>query len=316
MATPLFPKTIDLDDASIQQLQLLFTAATSDLNNYIFTLHGKVISRAAIMAVRQQTQQRIQQLGNDVGNWIQTAVPQQYVQGQQDAARQQKHFGNDEAAGLILGAIAGGAYAHYASQPVMQTARIINPKPTTFDLQQQSLQTIMDDMSRSFGNTLTYMSRSTDGIISKIQSLGIRKMIAAEAQNGVSEADITAKITDLIESNGIFGLVDKAGRQWSPDDYADMLVRTKMVEARNNGLMNSLLSVGQDLVMVSSHGATDKCREWEGRILSIAGGNELYPSVADAYAGGLFHPRCKHSLNSVNPALYPSGKPSGSLVAA
>lgn len=315
MASALFPKTIDLDNASIQQLQLLFTTATSDLNKYIFTLNGKVVSRAAIMAVRAQSQQRIQQLGNDVGNWIQTTVPQQYVQGMQDAARQQAHYGDQVAAGLILGAIAGGAYAHLAAPSVMSTAKVLTPTPTTFDLQKQSLQTIMDDMSRSFGNTLTYMSRSTDGVISKVQSLGLRQLMAAEAKNGASEADITGKITDLIENSGIYGLVDKAGHEWTPENYADMLVRTKMVEARNNGLMNALLSAGKDLVEVSSHGAKDKCGPWEGRILSITGDDKLYPSVADAYAGGLFHPRCKHSLNSVNPDLFPSQKNSPAMAA-
>ncbi len=310
MASVLFPKTIDLNEASIKDLSILFNSTTTDLNKYIFTLNGVTVSKAAIMSVRMQCHQRIQQLGNDVGNWIQNTVPQQYVQGMQDAARQQSHFGDHVAAGLILGAIAGGAYANLSSKAVMTSSRILTVPNSIFDLQKQSVQTIMDDMSRSFGNTLTYMSRSTDGIISKIQTLGIRQALAEGAKNGLSEADISAKITKLIESNNIYGLVDKAGRQWSPEDYANMLVRTKLVEARNNGLMNGLLSAGKDLVEVSSHGAIDQCGPWEGRILSISGTDQLYPSVEDAYAGGLFHPNCKHSLNSVNPSLFPSEKKS------
>ncbi len=87
-----------------------------------------------------------------------------------------------------------------------------------------------------------------------------------------------------------------------------MLVRTKLVEARNNGLMNSLTSIGRNLVQVSAHGASDACGKWESVILSIVGGSSLYPSVSDAIAGGLFHPNCKHSLNSVNDSLFPSSK--------
>jgi len=167
------------------------------------------------------------------------------------------------------------------------------------------VQNIMKDMSTSFGNTLTYMSRTTDGIINKVQSLGIRRAIAEEAQSGVSTEAISKQIAGMINDSGIYGLVDKAGRNWSPENYADMLVKTKLTEARNNGLMNSLLQVGQDLVEVSAHGAKDACAEWEGRILSITGRSKLYPSVQDANNGGLFHPRCKHTLNAVPADTYP-----------
>ncbi len=78
-----------------------------------------------------------------------------------------------------------------------------------------------------------------------------------------------------------------------------------LCEARNSGLMNSLVRVGKDLVQVSAHGAKDQCRPWESKILSISGMDTLYQSVEDAYSGGLFHPNCKHSLNSVIEALLP-----------
>lgn len=305
MANALFPKRIELDNASIQQLQQLFDSATNDLKSYIVTLNGHAINRAQIMAIRQQAQARLQQLGNDVGAWVAANVPEAYVSGQQDAARQQSSFGNKMAAGLILGSIAGGMYAKYASNKVMTTAKIIAPSTQTFNLQNQAIENIVKDMSASFGNTLTYMSRSTDGIISRVQALGLRQAIAEGARNGTDVADISKTVSNLIQNSGIYGLIDKSGRQWSPDVYADMLVQTKLTEARNNGMMNSLLSVGQDLVEVSYHAATDVCADWEGQILSITGRSKLYPSVQDATNGGLFHPRCKHTLNAVPPDSYP-----------
>lgn|GEM_PF-2180421 len=305
MAQPLFPQSIELNQSQLDDLDHLFTDATNDLERSVRALNSGSLNRAQLVTVRQQVQSRLQQLGNSVGAWVSINVPDQYIQGQQDAARQQASFGNKAAAGLILGAIAYGSYAKYADSKVLTTAKIITPTPQMFDLQNQAIETIVKDMSTSFGNTLTYMSRSTDGIISRIQSLGIRRAIAEETKSGAGTDAISRQIASMIENNGIFGLVDKAGRTWSPEVYADMLVKTKLTEARNNGLMNSLLSVGQDLVEVSAHGATDACGNWEGRILSITGYSKLYPSVQDASMAGLFHPRCKHTLNAAPADTYP-----------
>ncbi len=307
----LFPKRIEIDNASIAQLELLFTVATNDLQNYLFTLNGHVISKGQIMLLRQQSHQRIQKLGNDVGEWITKTVPYSYAQGQHDAARQQSHLGDKVAAGIILGAIAHRAFA---SPPVAGGEVITSAEPKIFDLHAQSIDTIMKDMSASFGNSLTSLSRSIDGVISRVQSLGIRRTIAEAAKQGSSVDAISKSITDLLDNANIYGLVDKSGRQWAPDVYARMLTRTKLVEARNAGMMNSILSIGGDLVQVSAHGAIDQCGPWEGKILSISGSNKYYESVQDAYSGGLFHPNCEHSLNTVNEALLPNGRPKAMTV--
>ena len=305
MANALFPKSIEVDNASIQQLELLFTVATKDLSNYIFTLNGKVITKAQIMMLRQECHQRIQKLGNDVGTWISTAIPLAYAQGQHDAARQQSHFGDKAAAAAILAVI---VHEHYANKAITGV-KVVTPPAGHLDLQNQGVKAIMDDMSSSFGESLTVMSRSVDGVISKVQSLHLRRLIAEQADKGATADAISKQITAILEDNNIYSLVDRAGKHWQPDVYAKMLTRTKLVEARNNGMMNALIGVGHDLVQVSAHGAIDQCGPWESRILSISGNNKLFPSVEDAYSGGLFHPNCKHSLNAVNPAFYPSSKP-------
>lgn len=304
MANALFPKRIEIDNASIAQLELLFTVATNDLQKYLFTLNGKVITKTQIMMLRQTSHQRIQKLGNDVGQWISTTIPYSYAQGQHDAARQQSHLGDKIAAGVILGGIAHHVFAKKTISSIPKE-NLVSSEPKIFDLHNQSVETIMKDMSNSFGNSLTSLSRSIDGVISRVQSLGIRRTIAELANGGSSVDAISKSITDLIDNANIYGLVDKSGRKWAPDVYARMLARTKLVEARNAGMMNSIVSIGNDLVEVSSHGAKDQCGPWEGKILSISGNNKYYENVQDAYSGGLFHPNCEHSLNSVNEALLP-----------
>lgn len=94
---------------------------------------------------------------------------------------------------------------------------------------------------------------------------------------------------------GITGFIDKAGRNWDLASYAEMAVRTGSAHATVSGRFDKLQAEGEDLVIVSvSPEACPICEPWEGKILSISGDSDKYPSVAEAEADGLFHPNCTH----------------------
>lgn len=309
MATPLFPKRVDIDNTSVRELQQLFTDSTKDLQTYLFTLDGKTVSRGNIVQVRSLIQQRLEKLGIDVGKWVSTSVPKQYVQGLTDAAKQLLSFGLTEEAATITSLAAHISTVTGLEQPeiVKLAPKIISPEQKAFDLHAQSVQATMDSMSKSFGQSMSAMGRSADQTISDVQRLDIRRQIAEQANAGADTSRISEQISNTIRNNGISALTDAAGKDWSPEGYANMLVNTKLSEARNNGMMNAQVSVGNDLVEVSSHGATDVCANWEGEILSISGDNSNFSSVDDATADGLFHPNCQHSLNSVDDSDFPDG---------
>lgn len=99
----------------------------------------------------------------------------------------------------------------------------------------------------------------------------------------------------LLEEQWV-GFVDKAGRRWDLLNYSEMLTRTKVLEATNIGTKNRLTQNGLDLVLISSHGATDWCRFYENRVFSISGKSTEYPPLSEVPNGGCpMHPRCKHS---------------------
>jgi hypothetical protein len=94
------------------------------------------------------------------------------------------------------------------------------------------------------------------------------------------------------------GIVDAAGRRWKPGTYVDMLVRTKMMGAHTEATVNEALGRDVMYATISSHGATDACGQWEGKIVKLvdsAPGN--YPTLAAARASRqIFHPNCKHLI--------------------
>jgi hypothetical protein len=72
-----------------------------------------------------------------------------------------------------------------------------------------------------------------------------------------------------------------------------MVARTTTMEAHLQGTANRLVEQGHDLVKVSTHrGACELCQPWQGKILSITGKTEGYPTLEEAKAAGLFHPNC------------------------
>lgn len=100
---------------------------------------------------------------------------------------------------------------------------------------------------------------------------------------------------DFIAEDSWVGFVDAAGRKWDLLNYTEMLTRTKTAEAVSRGTENRLIENGLDLVMITSHGAEDWCRFYEGKVFSISGTSKDYPPLSEAPNGGTpFHPRCRH----------------------
>mgnify|MGYP005848152099 CR=1 FL=1 len=102
---------------------------------------------------------------------------------------------------------------------------------------------------------------------------------------------------EMLERDPEFSFVDKKGRKIDASQYFDMLTKTVMASSWNECYANTLVNEGQDLVKVSPNGATDECRRWEGKVLSLTGATPGYTTVDEARATKeVFHPRCKHRL--------------------
>lgn len=97
-----------------------------------------------------------------------------------------------------------------------------------------------------------------------------------------------------------FRFVDKRGAQWSNARYLQMLVRTTSAEVRRNTMTNTFVQNGRDLARISEDsdeaGLCEACARWEGRIVSLTGATEGFPTMEEAKADGLFHPNCTHRI--------------------
>lgn len=230
-----------------------------------------IANRRAIMA---DIEKKLTKLGADTDKWIQENVPKQYAAGAADAIGQLRQVGAKIKVGGSL-----------------------------VSIDRKAIEALMADTSMRFGDAMSGLKRDATRIFVSASQAEIKQQIASGIIEGQTRKEIAGTIKETIRSKGLAALEDKRGRSWTIDRYADMLVRTKMTEARNTGIANKMLQNDQDLVQVSSHGADDICGEWEGEILSLSGATDGFKTVAEAEADGLFHPNCRHALNVINPSL-------------
>lgn len=120
---------------------------------------------------------------------------------------------------------------------------------------------------------------------------------ALSATGALTRREATARALDRYATMGVTGFTDSSGAVWRIESYAEMATRTATGRAHLAGTVDRLTGQGRDLAVVSdSPEECERCRPWEGRVVSLTGADPRYPSLASATAAGLFHSNCTHSV--------------------
>lgn len=147
-----------------------------------------------------------------------------------------------------------------------------------------------------------------------------RVAVSGRIASGADRNRALQRILNDFAANGITAYRDKAGRKWGIDTYGEMVLRTGVNRAQNDGRLRGYQASGVSLVHCSQHrGADDHCLPFQNKILSTDGaagdrvvvspitGEEVTVHVAatlaDAMAHGLLHVNCRHTLTAYTPGL-------------
>lgn len=273
MANQMYPVQVEVNEQNVLKITNTFKSAYKDILSEINTATDfGVQNRKAILA---QIEGILTELGTNVKDFLEEEIPGYYEQGSEQAVKQLKNVGAD-----------------------------VNVSEGFNRIHKEAIFALVDDTTTAFGTALSGVARSASNILGKATREIITQKMAKGVISGESLSEVRKAIKGVIQEQGLSALVDKAGRNWTLDRYADTLFRTKVVEARNRGLANRMVQNEYDLVQVSNH-MTDheECAFWEGKILSLTGQTKGYPTVAQAERAGLFHPNCKHAINVLIPRL-------------
>lgn len=235
------------------------------------TTAGRIQKARTMAAIRSQ----LTEMGVDVDKWVRSEIPQYYLDGANHALQDLKTLGVDLAGPKGLAAI-----------------------------NKEAIKSLTDDTALAFAQGITGISRNAEMLLGDAVKQQLNYVIADGMLTGAARKTVADSISFKLQEQGLSAIVDRGGREWAFETYANMLVRTKAVEARNTGLANKMLQNGYDLVQVSNHGSTHaECAEWEGQILSVTGNTPGYPTLDEANNSGLFHPNCQHAINTINPDI-------------
>jgi len=269
----MYPLQVEVNEENVNKLTKTFKTTYTSIVKEIDTANDwGVANRKAIL---RQIEQILTDLGVDVQKFLETELTDYYKIGANEAIEQLDNIGAE-----------------------------IGVKQGFNRIHQQAIAALVDDASRAFGESMTGVARSAQLLLGKISRETLTQKIAEGVIGGKARAEVGKIIKGTLRAQGLDALIDKGGHSWTLDRYADMLFRTKVVEARNRGLINRMVENNYDLVQVSSHPDTcEMCASWQGKILSARGQTPGYPTVADAENEGLFHPNCRHAINVLIPSL-------------
>jgi hypothetical protein len=172
----------------------------------------------------------------------------------------------------------------------------------------QSLKSLMNETINSYRsglnngeNTLRKLAMLTQQV--NIEERKIEKAIAdgyiesgtykgskKKLQNELLKKSLDGKYITIVDKNG-------KTKNWKADTYAEMVTRTKLMEASAQSALDTANAVGSDLVQVSAHNSLHaECAEIEGKIYSISGSDSDFPVLDFSLP---LHPNCMHSFSVV-----------------
>lgn len=171
---------------------------------------------------------------------------------------------------------------------------------------------LLDDVGQRHSNVLRH-------VVDVYRSV-VQRATAVSVVGGMTRRQASQWAYQKFIDQGVTSFADVRGRQWRLSSYVEMAARTVTQRAAVQGQTDRLTTLGIDLVIVSdSPRECERCRPWEGTILSISGaqrGRVEMPSALDegrtvtvdvagtveqARAAGLQHPNCTHSLRAYLP---------------
>jgi len=144
------------------------------------------------------------------------------------------------------------------------------------------------------------MATRTKGLIKDLSAEGIdnaavNRILAGGVIEGLREPTYRRLKEELERVSG-GQTINVNGRNYTAEYYAEMVVRTRTREAMESARHERLGELGIDLVTIVGRVSTNPCTGFLGKIFSISGKSDKYPSLSSLPGDGPpFHPNCTKS---------------------
>lgn len=232
------------------------------------------IQRAHILAIQKEIQNALDDLNGKVKDWVSATIPV--------AAED----------GVVIAIMSLGV-----ADTVADAQKIISFNRMNRDFIKTAVADTQDDLLQITQN----VDRKVRTAIRQVTAEAMRSNLTQGINTTDSiKRDILAELRKRLNDSLDTGIIDASNRRWKPQVYAEMVTRTKLAQTQRESAINE--AVGRDAYygVISSHGATDACKNWEGKIvkLTIDAPGE-YPYIGSLPNREIFHPNCKHVISPI-----------------
>lgn len=164
------------------------------------------------------------------------------------------------------------------------------------------LQSAIEDTQADLLAVTNNVSRKTKALVRQVVAETLRKQfIKGDTSPRQSQKLLDTALRAQLKEASDSIIVDAAGRKWQLKNYVEVVARTKNMIVARDASINEGLSRQVYYGRISKHGATDACRNWEGKIVKLvrdAPGD--FPYIGDIPNRELFHPNCKHTVSPIS----------------
>jgi hypothetical protein len=280
----------------VDSLAALYRNAAADMLEVLADAAAFAGQRARAAALLHQYQVILADLDDEAAAWIELNVPRAYGAGLEFVDGCVADY---RRAGINLREVTGRASAMPESAVFAQVHREAAWAVT------QSMLDVMSGAAQQIGRRVEDAFRR-EGLLAVSQGI----------VEGRTRVEVSRALEQRLRELGRPDFVDKLGRHWRLDQYAEMVARTTTREAMTQGTIQRLREHGIQLAQVSSHSCTDFCVYYQGVIVCI--GDEphpVYPPLSAINGGPPFHPRCSHSLTPLVERLANEGEMKARVIA-
>lgn len=165
-------------------------------------------------------------------------------------------------------------------------------QPNFAQIHQRAVDVLAQNLSDNLRNATQYVGRRIEDTFRQValETAGEKYTMGATIE------DMRDKLVQRLVDRGYTAFVDRLGRKWRLDTYAEMVARTITREAASVAVLNECEEFDIDLVMFSTHKPTcEICAPLQGKVYSISGNDKRYPKLTDEIRPPV-HPNCRHSI--------------------
>lgn len=261
-------------DYDIRQLVRYYEKALQQIRLELERIDLTKMQRANVLATQKEITLILAELDESVGAWITTFIPRAAEDGVVHAI-------------MTLGVV----------ETVEEARKIVSFNRFNRELIKTAVADTQDDLLQVSQN----INRKVRNAIREATAESIRRNLT-RGNNTTTPIvrDLVAEMRRRLGDAVNTGIIDAAGRRWNPKVYAEMIARTKMAHTQRESAVNEALGRGANYGVISSHGAKDACRNWEGKVVKLTPDAEGdFPYVGTLPRREIFHPRCKHIISPI-----------------